>query len=694
MKKLVLTLSLFVAAMGASFGQSAIWQPHNINVDTSFGVRYMSVVDSNIAWAVVYDGSNPTRATNQITRTSNGGTFTQRAFLPDTNDFNPANIIALDSLTAYVAVYDKAADGRSGKIRKTVNGGTTWTTATDTTTMFLGANNFPDFVYFWDTMNGLCMGDPNGNTGGGPSDEFEIWRTHNAGATWTRVADANIPNPTSGEYGLTNSYTTHGKRMWYGTNKGRVYTSLDSGQTWNVNTGTIGLAGGVQGLAFRDSLNGICWGLATTTATTNTLKKTSNGGLTWSAVTIDPVNTGLYAFCAIPGRNAYMSTGVNSGNTGYVTSVTLDDGLTWNLLDMGTTAPFRMVEVQMIDSMHGWAGSFADNTMPFGLGGMNKYIGPKIAQSCPINVTATKSNICLNDSTTLTAMGAASYTWSTMATTSTVTVHPTSTTVYTVTGAAAGCVNTQTISISVTQVTNPIITVNKFDTICTGGHAVLNAGGATTYSWTPNTGLNTTTGAYVTASPTTTTSYTVTGTAGVCKSYNTFTVTVNAGITPTLTVNSGTICPTSTGTVVLTASGTSTSYSWTPATGLSSTTGASVSASPTVTTIYIVTGSLATCKSSITSTVVVSLCTGIAQVSNSNKISIYPNPSTGLVTVNIPSVNSGTIMFITDMIGKEVFKSSVNDNTVNLDLTGLQKGLYMLTITNGKSVEVQKIIIQ
>jgi hypothetical protein len=700
MKKIVLTLSLFVVATGTAFSQSTIWNPKDINVDTSWGIRYMSAIDTNIVWGIAYDGTTASnRATNTFVRTSNGGTFTKGSFLPDTNTYNASNIIALDSLTAYVAVYEKAGDGRSGKIVKTVDGGVHWTNASDTVTMFAGSANFPDFVYFWDHNNGLALGDPNGNTGGGSTNEFEIWRTHNAGVNWTRVPDANIPNPLSAEYGLTNSYTTYGKRMWFGTEKGRVYSSLDSGQTWTVNTGNIGLAGGVQGLAFRDSLNGICWGLATTTATQNTLKKTSNGGLTWSAVTMDPNNTGLYAFCTVPGRNSYMSVGANSAGSGYVTSVTPDDGVTWNLLETGTTNAFRMIEVQMLDSAHGWAGSFTDtsSTRPLGKGGMNKYFGPKVAQACPINITSTKSTICLNDSTKLTALGANTYTWSTAATTSNITVHPTTTTAYTVTGVIPGCTSTQTVNVTVIQTANPVVMVsNTTNTVCVGSQIVLGVSATptvtTTYSWTPSASLSSATGASVYAHPVTTTNYTVYGTQGSCKSYATLTVTVNPTPGPTVTVNSATFCPT-VASVSLTANG-ATTYSWTPATGLSSTTGASVAASPTATTVYMVTGTTGSCMSTMPSTVVVSPCTGIAQVSNTSKISVYPNPSNGMITISVPEVKEGTVMYVTDMIGKEVFKASIHDVNTLVNLSGLQKGMYMMTIVNGQNTQVEKLIIQ
>jgi len=147
----------------------------------------------------------------------------------------------------------------------------------------------------------------------------------------------------------------------------------------------------------------------------------------------------------------------------------------------------------------------------------------------------------------------------------------------------------------------PTVTVNNL-TICSGSSGILTASGANTYTWSPASGLSGTTGASVTASPTSDATYTVTGTgANSCTAQATATVTVHSK--PTVVVNSPTICSgTST---TLTASGAST-YSWSPATGLTPTTGASVTANPTNTITYTVTGTDAnTCTNTATSTVTV-----------------------------------------------------------------------------------------
>ena len=127
-------------------------------------------------------------------------------------------------------------------------------------------------------------------------------------------------------------------------------------------------------------------------------------------------------------------------------------------------------------------------------------------------------------------------------------------------------------------------------TFCSGGSIVLNASGGESYSWSPATGLNSTTGASVTASPTSTTIYTVTATdANSCTASATCTVNVVQPQAINVVPSSSTICHGKW--VTLTVSGVDLNdltYSWLPDTGLNQPTGASVIASPVATTIYTV----------------------------------------------------------------------------------------------------------
>ena len=191
--------------------------------------------------------------------------------------------------------------------------------------------------------------------------------------------------------------------------------------------------------------------------------------------------------------------------------------------------------------------------------------------------------ICVGQSTTLTASGASTYSWSNgLGAGNPKIVSPASTTTYTVTGtSASGCVTTD--QVTVTVVPPPTVTVSPNAAICSGASTNLTASGATTYSWSPTTGLSPTTGATVTASPTSTTTYTVTGTTAGCTNSATVTVTVN----PLPIINAGvdqTVCQ---GTnVTLTASGGST-YTWNN--GVTQ----GVAFTPSTTTTYTATGTSA-----------------------------------------------------------------------------------------------------
>ena len=113
------------------------------------------------------------------------------------------------------------------------------------------------------------------------------------------------------------------------------------------------------------------------------------------------------------------------------------------------------------------------------------------------------------------------------------------TAIYTVTPQIGGCIG-HTFTLTVTVNPLPTISVTPSSaSICLGRSTLLTASGATSYNWSPSTGLSSTTGATVTANPTTTTTYTVTGTnSNGCSNTTTVSITIN----PTPTATGVTIC--------------------------------------------------------------------------------------------------------------------------------------------------------
>lgn len=236
--------------------------------------------------------------------------------------------------------------------------------------------------------------------------------------------------------------------------------------------------------------------------------------------------------------------------------------------------------------------------------------------------------ICDGDNTTLTATGANTYNWDNgLGAGASHTVSPAATTTYEVTGTDAnGCVNTDQVTVTFNPLPNVDAGVDQ--TICNGDAANINATGATTYNWDNGLGA----GASHSVTPTTTTSYEVTGTdANGCLNTDQMTVTVNS----LPTVNAGPDVAVCIGeTTTLNASG-ATNYSWDNGLGL----GATKTVNPTVTTTYEVTGTDA------------NGCANTAQVT---------------VTVNpLPTVDAGMDQTICD--GDNAILTATGASTYNWD---------------------------
>ncbi|MGB3902281.1 MAG: PKD domain-containing protein, partial [Bacteroidales bacterium] len=158
-----------------------------------------------------------------------------------------------------------------------------------------------------------------------------------------------------------------------------------------------------------------------------------------------------------------------------------------------------------------------------------------------VTASADPTSICEGETSTLSADGASTYTWShSLGSGSSKTVTPSSTTTYSITGtSAAGCTNTTSVTVTVNSI--PTVTASADPTsICEGETSILSAGGASTYTWSHSLGA----GSSKTVTPSTTTTYTVTGTsAASCTNTASVSVTVDpATIAGTLSGSSTEVC--------------------------------------------------------------------------------------------------------------------------------------------------------
>lgn len=214
----------------------------------------------------------------------------------------------------------------------------------------------------------------------------------------------------------------------------------------------------------------------------------------------------------------------------------------------------------------------------------------------PVIAASPAGTICSGTSVTLSATGAASFTWMPgNLSGASVNVTPLTTTTYTVTGNNNGCTSTSSRTITVNPTPSVSLSASS-SSICTGQNVALTASGANNYLW--STGA---TGAAQTESPASTTTYTIIGMNGACRDTAALTITVNPLPVLTLTSTASSICQGNSTT--LTASGAAT-YTWMPG-NLS---GSTVIVSPSATTTYTLTGtSVDGCTSTRTITITVAL---------------------------------------------------------------------------------------
>jgi len=319
----------------------------------SRGIRDICAVDTNVVWALGFDGSSTSAPQIQeFTRTTNGGATWVARSIAGYSGSGLSMICAVDSMNAWIPVW-YASGG--GTIIHTTDGGVTWNA--QTTATFEAPNGFPNVVHFWNLNEGFCMGDPNGGY-------FEIYTTVDGGTTWVRVPQADIPPNNSGEYGTTGLYSVVGDIVWFTTGKGRVYKSIDKGHHWTASA-TANTTQQMQ-ISMRDANHGI----VQVSVSPYTAYYTTDGGATWPQL----VSTGnFYAndFCYVPGTTStYISVGADYTNNFQGTSFSIDDGLTWNVIPLSDTTQFLAVD--FVDNSHGWAGAFNTDAVT---GGMWKYTG-------------------------------------------------------------------------------------------------------------------------------------------------------------------------------------------------------------------------------------------------------------------------------------------------------------------------------
>ena len=338
-KSLLIVLAVFFGFN--TFAQSGPgWQSYFSGYPTeSRGAGTITILKStsaNVAWTIAYDGTDVDNQISEVAYTNDGGhSWTAYGLANNTlpGILNPGigTVFPTNENTAYIAAYQTGIG--HGGIWKTTDAGATWTKVSTNSMYAVGDANsgsFCNLVYFFDDNTGFCQGDPiNG--------EFEMYYTTDAGATWTQIDGSNIDDPISGEYGYVHGYAAAGSTVWFTTNKGRLFRSTDQGQTWTAHDTPLNNFGGRDDngdVTFKDDNEGwIVRGNGELYHTTDAGDNWTQMSPTYDWAGSDPNNPNPFfggEIAYVPGTpNTLVVTEGDHNLPAYGSAISYDGGATW-----------------------------------------------------------------------------------------------------------------------------------------------------------------------------------------------------------------------------------------------------------------------------------------------------------------------------------------------------------------------------
>jgi photosystem II stability/assembly factor-like uncharacterized protein len=261
--------SFFIISLAMVFSLATYPQWIKQSVNTTAGLRGLSVVNEKIVWASGTGGT--------VIRTVDGGKTWNVITVPGAEKLDFRDIEAFDSSTAYIL---SIGSGESSRIYKTTDGGKTWKLQFSNK----NENAFFDAVACWDAKNCIAISDP-------VDGKFLLIETKD-GENWSVMDNSKMPQVKEGEAAFAASGTcliTQGKNNAFlvsGGTDARVFRTHDRGKTWQVSETPItkGTAGsGIFSIAMFDDKNGVIVGgnYEKPAERNETFAMTDDGGITW-----------------------------------------------------------------------------------------------------------------------------------------------------------------------------------------------------------------------------------------------------------------------------------------------------------------------------------------------------------------------------------------------------------------------------
>ncbi len=675
---------------------------------------------------VAVTASSPTICSGQ-TATLQAGGATTYVWSPGGSINNPFTTTALTGNTTYTVTGTK--DGCTGTATSTITVTPLPTVAalTGNTTVCVGSTTTLSSTTsggVWSTSAPTIASVNNGVVQGIAQGTANIYYTVTANNCQKSVAATVTVNPVPTVSSITglSSVCVNSSITLSSTTPNGVWSSSSNGIA-TVNGGVVtGVSNGSVEIRYTVTTNG-CSTTATKIITVNalptvaaltgnttvcvgsttTLSSTTAGGVwTTSAPTIASVNNGTVQGIAQGTANIYYTLTVNGCQKSVAATVTVNP-IPNVQVNSPTICPNQTATLTATGATsYSWnpSGSINNPYTTPALASNATYVVTGTANGCSKTATATVTvnstpptvtinprnpSVCLGNPVTLTVSGANTYIWVPgNVPGNSFTFTPTGITTIKVQGIAGTCSNPGYDSVVVTTKDKPNVTASS-TTICAGQTATLQAGGASTYLWNPS---NSNSNPYTTIALSGNTTYTVTGTAtNGCINTATSTVTVTPLPTPTITRRNDTVFCNITGT----------QYKWYLNNVLLTTTSVAF-LKVTQNGLYKVEVVNNNCTSLQSSAISVTL-TGIRNNTINVQFSILPNPNNGLFEIKITSILNKTYQLklynVTgQIISDEEINVKVGENSRNMNLFGIEKGVYFLSIIGEDGVATKSILVQ
>ena len=84
----------------------------------------------------------------------------------------------------------------------------------------------------------------------------------------------------------------------------------------------------------------------------------------------------------------------------------------------------------------------------------------------------------------------------------------------------------------------------------------------------------------------------------------------------------------------------------------------------------------------------------VTEFANGLDISIYPNPSTGLINIDLQNAGKNSVIQIISVSGQVVLEIQTRNDVETIDLRAFDKGVYLVKVMGEKGVAVEKILLK